>query len=112
MTPLSHIDPRTMPPAEAKSAWRSAVRHSRLQRGERRMGEHADSFRDQVLSLPEVEGIRCASIYASRAYEPGTLPLILALHERGVEVLMPLSLIHISEPTRLRRISYAVFCLK
>src|SRR5680860_976058 len=70
MTPLSHIDPRTMPPAEAKSAWRSAVRRSRLQRGERRMGEHANSFRDQVLSLPEVEGIRCASIYASRAYEP------------------------------------------
>lgn len=89
MTPLSHIDPRTMPPAEAKSAWRSVVRRSRLQRGERRMGEHADSFRDQVLSLPEVEGIRCVSIYASRAYEPGTLPLILALHERGVEVLMP-----------------------
>ena len=26
--------------------------------------------------------------------------------------LLPLSLIHISEPTRLRRISYAVFCLK
>src|SRR5660398_305136 len=26
--------------------------------------------------------------------------------------LMDLSLIHISEPTRLRRISYAVFCLK
>src|SRR5660398_290733 len=25
---------------------------------------------------------------------------------------LPLSLIHISEPTRLRRISYAVFCLK
>src|SRR5660398_290670 len=27
-------------------------------------------------------------------------------------VLQHLSLIHISEPTRLRRISYAVFCLK
>ena len=26
--------------------------------------------------------------------------------------LVILSLIHISEPTRLRRISYAVFCLK
>src|SRR5660398_296984 len=30
----------------------------------------------------------------------------------GVEVAQELSLIHISEPTRLRRISYAVFCLK
>jgi len=30
----------------------------------------------------------------------------------AVLALMELSLIHISEPTRLRRISYAVFCLK
>ena len=34
----------------------------------------------------------------------------------GYRLIMPkvvaLSLIHISEPTRLRRISYAVFCLK
>src|SRR5660398_290148 len=30
----------------------------------------------------------------------------------GAVVLWFLSLIHISEPTRLRRISYAVFCLK
>src|SRR5660398_10412 len=30
----------------------------------------------------------------------------------GVYTVFELSLIHISEPTRLRRISYAVFCLK
>ena len=30
----------------------------------------------------------------------------------GGEPIKSLSLIHISEPTRLRRISYAVFCLK
>lgn len=53
------------------------------------MSEHADSFRDQVLALPEVDGISCVSIYASRMYEPGTFPLIQALHDRGVEVLMP-----------------------
>jgi len=53
------------------------------------MNEQADSFRDQVLTLPEVEGISCVSIYASRMYEPGTLPLIQAFHDRGVEVLMP-----------------------
>lgn len=53
------------------------------------MNEHAETFRDQVLTLPEVEGIRCVSIYASRMHEPGTFPLIQALHDRGVEVLMP-----------------------
>ena len=32
--------------------------------------------------------------------------------QHKIETAMELSLIHISEPTRLRRISYAVFCLK
>ncbi len=31
---------------------------------------------------------------------------------KGKDTRVVLSLIHISEPTRLRRISYAVFCLK
>src|SRR5660398_296213 len=34
------------------------------------------------------------------------------LEEKAWTVDLYLSLIHISEPTRLRRISYAVFCLK
>ena len=39
---------------------------------------------------------------------------IHGLRKQQVEVgkELDLSLIHISEPTRLRRISYAVFCLK
>src|SRR5660397_271269 len=42
-----------------------------------------------------------------------TACLICRNNWRSVELLnMILSLIHISEPTRLRRISYAVFCLK
>src|SRR5660397_289667 len=32
--------------------------------------------------------------------------------ESTIDLALNLSLIHISEPTRLRRISYAVFCLK
>ena len=31
---------------------------------------------------------------------------------KGLQALIELSLIHISEPTRLLSISYAVFCLK
>src|SRR5660397_272169 len=40
------------------------------------------------------------------------LPQSAAMARRDNQTLHPLSLIHISEPTRLRRISYAVFCLK
>ena len=36
----------------------------------------------------------------------------VAGHQRGMEVVKDLSLIHISEPTRRTPISYAVFCLK
>lgn len=89
MTPLSPTDPRTLPPTEAKAAWRSAVQRTRLQRGEKRKQEHAETFRDAVLALPELAGVDCVSVYVSRAHEPGTLPLIEALHERGVAVLVP-----------------------
>lgn len=89
MTPTSPAEWRTLPPAELKSTLRSAVRRNRLQRSERRNGEHAESFRDAVLDLPEAQGIRCASVYVSRPFEPGTLPLIEAFAARGVEVLVP-----------------------
>ena len=39
-------------------------------------------------------------------------PVLVVLQLTGGNDYMNLSLIHISEPTRLRRISYAVFCLK
>src|SRR5660397_246861 len=39
-------------------------------------------------------------------------PRELPRHLQEAEAHQVLSLIHISEPTRLRRISYAVFCLK
>ena len=45
-------------------------------------------------------------------YEPGGATGVPAHPHCGFEAITYLSLIHISEPTRLRRISYAVFCLK
>src|SRR5660397_106818 len=56
----------------------------------------------------------------SRLHTPGRLwagwqtrpPRRLGSPSGGHRWLHHLSLIHISEPTRLRRISYAVFCLK
>lgn len=89
MTPLSHLDARTMPPDDLKSAWRDTVRRNRSQRGEKRNAQLADVLRDSVLALPEFEGVRCASVYASRPFEPGTLPLIEAMHAQGIEVLVP-----------------------
>ena len=89
MTPTSPTEWRTLPPTEAKSSLRSAVRRNRLQRGERRNNEHAETFRDLILGLPEADGITTASVYVSRLHEPGTLPLLEALTARGVEVIVP-----------------------
>ena len=89
MAPLTNVNPRTSPPAEQKSAWRSSVRRIRLQRGEKRNAEHAETLRDLVVALPEFDGVKCASVYVSRSFEPGTLPLIEAMLARGIEVLLP-----------------------
>src|SRR5665648_879977 len=43
-------------------------------------------------------------------WEPPIEPIVIA--PSGIGILRSLSLIHISEPTRLGMISYAVFCLK
>src|SRR5660398_151813 len=47
-----------------------------------------------------------------RSSRPSLLRLLPHPSPSSWCVRLPLSLIHISEPTRLRRISYAVFCLK
>jgi len=90
MTPVSHAEVRALTPDEAKTAWRTAVRKHRSERSDRRLAEHAQTFREHLLSLPEVTQARCASVYASRRHEPGTMPLIEELHARGVRVIVPL----------------------
>ncbi len=89
MTPLSHLDVRSMSPEEAKTEWRTAVRKNRLARSERRLAEHAETFRTRVMGLPEVARAACASVYASRPHEPGTIPLLEALSDAGVRVIVP-----------------------
>ncbi|MCR6711759.1 MAG: 5-formyltetrahydrofolate cyclo-ligase [Demequina sp.] len=79
-----------MQPDEAKVELRATIRRQRQQRAERRLAEHAEALRDNVLALEAVRDADCVSVYASRPHEPGTLPLIEALHERGVRVLIPL----------------------
>jgi len=83
---------RTAPiePDDAKIELRASIRRQRQQRAERRLAEHAEALRDKVLEFEPIHAAGCVSVYASRPHEPGTLPLIEALHERGVRVLIPL----------------------
>jgi 5-formyltetrahydrofolate cyclo-ligase len=62
---------------------------------ERRKGADlltGEQLRDVVLALPEVQRATCVSAYVARMAEPDTAPLIAALHERGVRVLLPVLL--------------------
>jgi 5-formyltetrahydrofolate cyclo-ligase len=81
---------RVLEPEDAKAQLRASIRKGRADRSERRLQEHAEALRDHVLALPSIERATCVSVYASRRSEPGTLPLIEALHDRGVKVLIPM----------------------
>lgn len=90
MTQQSTAPQRELEPADAKAQLRSTIRRARADRSERRGQEHAVALRDHVLALPAIGSATCVSVYASRRFEPGTLPLIEALHQRGVKVLIPM----------------------
>ncbi|WP_296664555.1 5-formyltetrahydrofolate cyclo-ligase [Demequina sp.] len=90
MTEMSEESLRALEPEDAKARLRAAIRRERLHRSERRRLEAAAALRDHVLALPAVKAAACVSVYASRPHEPGTSPLIEALHHRGVRVLVPL----------------------
>ena len=53
------------------------------------------------------EALNLTEVYVAENYKETNISTV-EINRPGLE----LSLIHISEPTRLRRISYAVFCLK
>lgn len=86
---MGNMNLRAADPEDIKASLRSEIRRQRQQRSERRLAEHAQALRDHVLQLPSVDAAKCVSVYASRPHEPGTLPLIEALHQRGVRVLIP-----------------------
>ena len=70
----------------------------------------ADRLMELETRLAAVEGQQLEDA-ESAAVSDDAGDLLLASEEK-VRMLRDLSLIHISEPTRLRCISYAVFCLK
>src|SRR5665648_1112798 len=66
----------------------------------------SDGAEDQICAAG-VEGEHDTRVFHTSS---GRLPPALAVIDHVAS--LPLSLIHISEPTRLGMISYAVFCLK
>lgn len=80
---------RAPEPQDAKAQLRASLRKARQHRSQRRNDEVAVTLRDLVLTMPAIDSATCVSVYASRPHEPGTGPLIEALHERGVRILIP-----------------------
>lgn len=74
---------------DAKDMLRSAIADRRSRRSSQKRQDAALAIAEHLLSLPEMDGARCVSIYASTAHEPGTLPTIEALASRGVRVILP-----------------------
>ena len=74
---------------DAKNALRAAIRSNRQQRSPRLRQEAAESFADILASADELADVRCVAAYVARPHEPGTLPLIERLAERGVRILLP-----------------------
>lgn len=74
---------------ELKVALRARASDDRQQRSDRLRAVAAEALAAHTLALPEVRAASCVSVYASRPSEPGTLPLISALSEKGVRILIP-----------------------
>ncbi|HJU97094.1 MAG TPA: 5-formyltetrahydrofolate cyclo-ligase, partial [Jiangellaceae bacterium] len=76
--------------SEAKRALRRRVLDTRTTLDARALSRAARDLRDIVLSTPEIASARAVAAYVAVGREPGTGPLIEALSDAGVEVLLPL----------------------
>lgn len=73
---------------DAKMLLRRQIRARRSERTPKESAAAATALAAKV--VPLLKGVTTVALYASRPTEPGTAPLIAALHERGVEVLLPM----------------------
>jgi len=74
---------------DVKQALRSAIRSTRSIRSPRVQAEVAERLAKVTIMIPDVAQASCVALYASRAGEPGTLPLIEQLVAKGKRVLLP-----------------------
>ncbi len=75
--------------AAAKRALRAGLVRARSGRSVDELARTADALRDQTLGRPELTTASTAAAYASATSEPGTWPLLDALHAEGVRILLP-----------------------
>ncbi|MBU4213640.1 MAG: 5-formyltetrahydrofolate cyclo-ligase [Actinobacteria bacterium] len=76
-------------PEDLKQRFRSAIRAERAKLSPRRRLLAGEGISHVVLSIPAVQGARTVAAYVARADEPPTGPLIEALAQAGVRVLLP-----------------------
>ena len=74
---------------DAKELLRSSIRTKRNNTSPKQRKGNAEAAANLVLELPQVQEATCVSVFASRPTEPDTLPLINALHARGIRILIP-----------------------
>lgn len=74
---------------DVKNALRTAIRETRAIRSPRVQAEAAQQLAQVAVTIPDVAQASCVALYASRAGEPGTLPLIELLVSKGKRVLLP-----------------------
>src|SRR5690625_51439 len=72
---------------DAKTLLREAIRAHRQKRSAKECDRAAAQIAEHVDAL--LDGVRCASVYASRRFEPGTQVVTERMHQRGIKILMP-----------------------
>lgn len=76
----------------AKRALRTHVLAARRELTAEAIAADAEALARHVVALPQVRAGACVAAYVSQGTEPGTAPLLEALHARGVRVLLPVLL--------------------
>lgn len=76
-------------PEEAKDELRRAIRAEREKRSPRALLHAAQNLAQVVGDMPQLRNVETVACYVSRASEPGTVPLVERLTQRGVRVLLP-----------------------
>lgn len=77
---------------EAKAALRERIVETRAALDPRALSAAAHRLRDVLLATPEIDSATRIASYVSVGREPGTGPLLEALSERHVEILLPVLL--------------------